>query len=100
MILGLRTVFLKTTESALLEKKDSTDYHREMNSHHFERWWENTVLNKLPDQSVVVIDNAKYHSRQTDSEVPTTDWRKAEFRNGWRREESVLTQRTQFLSCS
>ena len=64
MILVLRTGFLKTDECVTGEK-DSADYHREMNSHHFECWWENTVLDKLPDRSVVVIDNAKYHSRQT-----------------------------------
>ena len=45
----MRTVFLKTDE-CFIGKKDSADYHREMNSRHFECWWE-----KLPDQSVVVM---------------------------------------------
>ena len=69
-------------------KKDSSDYHREMNSHDFELWWENTVLDKLPDQSVV-IDNAKYHSQQTeDSKKPTTGWRKAKIQK-WLGERGV-----------
>ena len=100
MILVMRKVFLKTDE-CLTGKKDSADYHKEMNSRRFECWWENTVLDKLPDQSFVVIDNAKYYSRQTDDfKKPTTGWRKSKFRNGWQREESVLIQKTQFLSCS
>ena len=70
-----------------------------MNSHRFEGWWENTVLDKLPDQSVVVIDNAKYHPRQTeDSKTRQMVGERQKFRNGWRREESVLTQRTKFIS--
>ena len=60
-----------------------------MNSHHFERWWENTVLDKLPDQSVIFIDNAKYHSRQTeDSKKPTTGWRKAKIQE-WLAERGI-----------
>ena len=71
--LGYEDGFLLKTDECFIGKKDSADYHREMNSHHFECWWENTVLDKLPDQSVGVIDNAKYHSRQTeDFKKPTT----------------------------
>ena len=61
----------------LYRKKGSIDYHNEMNHVHFERWWDTKVLPSLPDKSVVLIDNAKYHSRQTDeSKKPTTAWRK------------------------
>ena len=49
-----------------------------MNSLHFEDWFENKVLPALPDKAVVVLDNAKYHSRITDdSKKPTMKWRKA-----------------------
>ena len=65
MIVVLRAVFSKTAEGTLLEKRISLT----TIGHHFD---------KLPDQSVVVVDNAKYHSRQTeDSKKPTTGWRKA-----------------------
>ena len=51
-----------------------------MNGHHFV---------KLPDQSVVVIDNAKYHSRQTeDSKKSTTGLRKAKIQE-WLAERGV-----------
>ena len=59
------------------------------NSQHFERWWENTVLDKLPDQSVVVIDNAKYHLRQTkDSKKPKTGLRKVKIQE-WLAEREI-----------
>ena len=72
-----------------------------MNSHHFECWWENRVLDKLPDQSVVVIDNAKYYSRQTeDSKKLTTGWIKAKVQK-WLAERGVsFDPKDQFLSCS
>ena len=47
----------------------------------WERWWQNSVLPNLKDKSIVVIDNAKYHSRQTDeSKAPTTSWKKDDIR--------------------
>ena len=55
------------------------DYHDEMNSEHFENWWELKVLPALPDKSAVIIDNARYHSRLTkESKKPTSNWRKNE----------------------
>ena len=75
------------------KKKDSADYHREMNSNHFERWWENTVLNKLLDQSVAVIHNAKKNPRQTKTlRSRQLVGERQKFRNGCQREESVLNQ--------
>ncbi|KAH9384236.1 hypothetical protein HPB48_026233 [Haemaphysalis longicornis] len=40
----------------------SGDYHEEMDGEHFEAWFD-SVITKLPQGSVVVIDNASYHSR-------------------------------------
>ena len=89
----LRTVFLITAERALLEK--IAVYYREMNGHYFD---------KLPDQSVVVIDNAisTIHDKRKTlrSQQLQLVKERRKFRNGWQREESVLTQMTQFLSCS
>ena len=76
--LGSNNGFLKDCGECFVGKKDSADYHSEMNGPHFENWLLETVLPKLPDKSVLVIDNARYHSRQTpESKRPTTNWRKA-----------------------
>ena len=41
-----------------------------------------SVLPKLPNKSVVIIDNAKYHSRQTEeSRAPTSAWRVGQIRD-------------------
>ena len=41
---------------------DKKDYCKEMNSAH----WKKTILASLPAKCIIDIDNAKYHSRQTD----------------------------------
>ena len=80
--IGSEDGFLDGCGECFIGKKDSVDYHHEMNAAHFERWWKETVLPALPNNSVVVIDNAKYHTRQTDeSKSPTTAWRKREIQD-------------------
>ena len=60
-------------------KKDTRDYHGEMNSAHFEEWWEYQLLPNLPPAAVVVLDNAPYHNRRTDkTKAPTSSTKKAE----------------------
>ena len=58
-------------------EKNSDDYHKEMNGVHFETWWKEKVLPLLPPKSVVIIDQAKYHSRLTEEcKKTTSSWGK------------------------
>ena len=50
-------------------RKDG-DYHEEMDGARFQDWFLNTVVPKLPQDSVVVMDNAPYHSKLLDSPPP------------------------------
>lgn len=50
------------------------DYHKEMNGTRFETWFK-AVLQNLSTGSVIVMDNASYHSRRLKA-VPTTGSRK------------------------
>lgn len=59
----------------VFESKKTGDYHEDMNSEVFEGWFKR-ILEKLPKESVVVMDNASYHSRRLER-LPTTSWRKA-----------------------
>lgn len=43
-----------------------TDPHKDMNAEKFEKWFTGVLLPKLPPTSVIVLDNASYHSRQID----------------------------------
>ncbi|XP_060846254.1 uncharacterized protein LOC132925915 [Rhopalosiphum padi] len=57
-------------------KKNTQDYHDEMNGDSFRDWLEG-VLPKLKDNAVIVMDNAPYHSVKIEK-CPTTNWRKAD----------------------
>ena len=63
---------------AFVGKKNTQDYHNEMCATHFEEWMVE-VLKKIPDHSVIVLDQASYHRRVTEeTRNPTTSWRKSE----------------------
>lgn len=57
-------------------KKNSADYHDEMNGDTFYEWFCG-VLPRLKDNCVIVMDNASYHSVKIDP-VPTMNWKKNE----------------------
>lgn len=67
-------------------KKNTEDYHQEMNSQHFEEWLTG-ILPKLKQNAVLVIDNAPYHSRKMEL-GPTSKWRKAQIID-WLKEKNV-----------
>ncbi|XP_022174497.1 uncharacterized protein LOC111036684 [Myzus persicae] len=56
-------------------KKNTSDYHDEMNGDTFFEWF-CSVLPLLKDDSVIVMDNAPYHSVKKDH-LPTPSWTKA-----------------------
>ena len=50
-----------------------------MNKEHYTEWFKDVLLPRLPPQSVVVMDNAPYHSHlDPDSRVPNTNSRKSD----------------------
>lgn len=57
-------------------KKNTQDYHDEMNGDSFRDWLKG-VLPRLKDNAVIVMDNAPYHSVKMEK-CPTTNWRKAD----------------------
>ncbi|KAJ8912219.1 hypothetical protein NQ315_009043 [Exocentrus adspersus] len=70
----------------VFEGKKSTDYHEEMNSAVFEQWFE-SMLKKLPQNSVIVMDNAYYHSRRTEK-IPSTGTRKKDIQE-WLQSKNI-----------
>ncbi|KAJ8933201.1 hypothetical protein NQ318_008050 [Aromia moschata] len=53
--------------------KKTGDYHEDMNADLYEKWF-SSILRKLESGSVVVMDNAPYHSRRLEA-LPRTAWR-------------------------
>lgn len=76
-------------ESGLLvfESKKTGDYHQDMNSEVFEGWF-SKMLDVIPDGSVIVLDNAPYHSRKLEK-IPNTSSNKNEIEN-WLKEKNLL----------
>lgn len=49
------------------------DYHDEMDGEIFEKWFSEQLLPNLEKDTVIIMDNAHYHSRRVER-VPTTAW--------------------------
>ena len=60
-------------------KTNSADYHDEMNSEHFMEWFNEQLLPNIPQNCVIILDNASYHNKQKDK-PPTTASRKEEIK--------------------
>ncbi len=52
-------------------KTSSGDYHGQMNYENFSKWFENQLLPNIPDNSIIIMDNAKYHNILSNDTFPT-----------------------------
>lgn len=59
------------------KKGGSADYHSEMDGRYFEEWFTDKLLPNIPPNSVIVMDNAPYHSVALEK-APTKSTRKAD----------------------
>lgn len=58
-------------------KNSCADYHEDMTADLFETWFKDQLIPNLPSNSVIVMDNASYHSRQI-KKIPRKNTRKDE----------------------
>ena len=89
------TGFVEGCDLVFLSKaNDGRDYHSEMNGRIFENWVKDQLTPALPSHSVVVMDNASYHSVQVEgSKAPTSATRKQEMVN-WLEEKGISVDPT------
>ena len=66
-----------TGENEIQEIMKDFDYHESMNAENYEKYFEK-VCSLLKPNSLIVIDNASYHSRNSEG-YPISKWRKAQF---------------------
>ncbi|KAH8038877.1 hypothetical protein HPB51_003899 [Rhipicephalus microplus] len=59
------------------KKRGSADYHFEMDGRYFEEWFTDKLLPNIPPNTVIVMDNAPYHSVALEK-APTKSTRKAD----------------------
>ncbi|XP_060880057.1 uncharacterized protein LOC132951981 [Metopolophium dirhodum] len=74
--IGSNKGFLKGGLLCLESKMSSSDYHDEISGDHFKEWFE-SILPCLEPNSIVVMDNASYHSTKAE-QIPTPSTKKAE----------------------
>jgi transposase len=51
-------------------KKRTGDYHGQMNWENFSKWFETQLLDNIPKNSLIILDNAKYHNVLVDDYFP------------------------------
>ncbi|KAF2889799.1 hypothetical protein ILUMI_16374, partial [Ignelater luminosus] len=68
------------------ESKKSGDYHEETVGESFENWFSN-ILPRLEENSVIILDNAPYHSRKMEK-IPTSGWKKSDIQD-WLRSKQI-----------
>jgi transposase len=70
-----------------LSKTNNGDYHGEMNEENFLTWFEEQLLKKLEEPSIIVMDNASYHSTLAEK-TPNASWRKDNIKS-WLQERHI-----------
>lgn len=73
-------------------KLNSGDYHGSMNEYNFMKWFTNQLLPNIPDNSVIVMDNASYHNTYKEDGVPNLTSKKAVLQE-WLNENSVAYEK-------
>ncbi|XP_072022707.1 uncharacterized protein [Amphiura filiformis] len=74
---GSKEGFVQDALLSFQSKTGSSDYHDEMNGNVFLEWFTHQFLPNIPQHTVIVMDNAPYHSVQ-EERIPTMNTKKAE----------------------
>ena len=72
---GSESGWIPNTTLIFKSKRNTGDYHDEMTSEHFEEWFSISLIPNVPTNSLIVIDNATYHSCRIEL-LPVKSWTK------------------------
>jgi len=70
--------WVKGANQVFQAKACTGDYHGQMNHDNFSRWFTNQLIPNIPRNSLIIMDNAKYHNVLADNTFPTPSSRKHE----------------------
>lgn len=84
--------WVEGAELAFQAKKRTGDYHGQMNWENFSRWIETQLLPNIPANSLIIMDNAKYHNVLMAGAFPNTSSSKQELREWLNRNEIPWTE--------
>lgn len=73
---GSSSGFIPNASLLFPSKSQKGDYHGEMNGDNFLKWVEENLIKNLEEPSLIVMDNASYHSMLVEK-LPNSSWTKA-----------------------
>lgn len=88
---GGESGFVENAELVFLAKKGAADFHAEMDGETYEKWFLEQLVPNVPAGTVVVIDNAPYHTRKVEK-IPTTKTKKEDIKNWLTGKQIVFPQ--------
>jgi transposase len=68
--------WVKNAKLVFQAKSNTGDYHGSMDEDNFTRWFTEQLLPNIPDESVIIMDNASYHNMYLDDGVPSLNSKK------------------------
>jgi hypothetical protein len=74
-------------------KSNSGDYHGSMDEHNFTKWFTGQLLPNIPDNAVIIMDNASYHNTYKEDGVPPLTSKKIVLQK-WLSENNVAYEDT------
>lgn len=72
-------------------KKRTGDYHGQMNWDNFSKWFSEQLLPNTPSNSIIILDNARYHNVFAEDTFPTAKNTKDQLRNWLTRNDLTWT---------
>jgi hypothetical protein len=84
---GSKEGFIPGAALIFSSKTNNGDYHGEMNEENFLTWFEEQLLKKLEEPSIIVMDNASYHSTLAEK-TPNASWCKDNIKS-WLQERHI-----------
>jgi hypothetical protein len=81
----------------VFRSKSTKDYHEEMMADTFKDWFFNRFINYFEEDSIIIMDNARYHS-VTLNKVPYTSLKNKISSTGWNGNKLTLQKQKQELS--
>nr|XP_015840131.1 PREDICTED: uncharacterized protein LOC103314336 [Tribolium castaneum] len=91
---GGRNGFVENASLIFSSKAKSDDYHDNMSAEVFEKWLLEKLLPSLENPTIIVLDNASYHSR-VEERQPSTSWKKDEIKT-WLEEKKIVHPQNAF----
>ncbi|KAG8228848.1 hypothetical protein J437_LFUL008344 [Ladona fulva] len=85
--------FVKGAKLVYLAKKRSGDYHDEMVSRQIEEWFKSQLLPNIAEGSIIVMDNATYHSMNRE-QIPTSSNNKLDMENWLKSKDIAYPERS------